>query len=406
MELKMKVKTMIKYVRLGFLILVSLVATSNRCVIFSITIYSDGHKKVCLIGEDHNASYRPNSFCYHTEERDKAHMLDLAQSSANCKRHITFCIEQTAHQFDMLTKCSGQDTYLMAGTMGALSCFSQDHNGTVGNATFRFADNRGPASYTWSVYMYTWSEVLDKLMPGYWNEAIQQLPLDLELEYTDEQLTCKYVDEKLIKNPLLRESLFSPSSSFTDYFSEKTEQTKLGRICPVGELFQELNNALNELSTKLSTLDKNLALYHYINEYKESLRRAIADAHKFFMESTGNDPKTFEKRIAQCIYDVIVNKSFSYLAAEYKKWGRQLMRIADMGFALTIDEALLHSDVVILYAGGNHVDRLEPFLKLKQFAKIYEKKIKTEIRDRNVVSLCPDEEMKQYLVEIKRELDL
>ena len=84
------------------------------------------------------------------------------------------------------------------------------------------------------------------------------------------------------------------------------------------------------------------------------------------------------------------------------------MRIADMGFALTIEEALVHSDVVILYAGDNHCDRLEPFMKLKQFAKTYEneKEIEVEAINGAVVSLCPDEEMKKYFEEIKRELDL
>ncbi len=397
---------MIKYIQLGFLILGSLVATSNLCVIMSIRIYSDGPKKVCLIGEFHNTYYAPGSCCCHTEERDMAHVLDLARSSANGKKHVTFCIEETAYKIDGMNKMLGRRPDLRAGTMLALSNFSKNHNGTVGNAPFVFADNRGPALDVLASLMYMWGCGIEFYMPPYWNAAIQRLPQNLKLECTGNKLTHQFVDEKLSKNPLLRENLFSPSSLFTDYLSEKTEQNGYGRVYTFGELFQELNNFLNELSTKLNTLDKNSAIYHYINEYKESLGRAMADAYEFFMKSTGNDLKTSKKRIAQCIYDVIVNKSFSYLQSEYEKWGTQLMRIADMGFALTIDEALLHSDVVILYAGNNHVDRLEPFMKLKQFAKIYEKKIEIETKDGDTLSLCPDEEMKQYFVEINRELDL
>ncbi len=398
---------MIKYIRLGFLILGSLVATSNLCVIMTIRIYSNGPKKVCLIGEVHNTFYRSGSCCRHTEDRDKAHMLDLAQACSNCKKPLTFCIEETADQIDALTKYLSRYPYLVAGTMLALDYFIQNHNGTLDNATFLLADKRGPALYAWGTYMYGWRGVLEKNMFDYWN-AIYQLPQELTLRFKAIRLTSQFVDAQLGENPLLRENLFSTSSLFTDYFSKITEQIDFGRIYTVGDLFQELNNFLNELSAKISVLDKNSALYHYLNEYKESLRRAIADAREFFMQSTGNDPKTFEKRIGQCIYDVIVNKSFSYLANESKKWGSQLMRIADMSFALTIDEALLHSDVVILYAGINHVDRLEPFMKLKQFAKTYEneKEIEMEAKDGYTVSLCPDEEMKKYFMEIKHELDL
>ena len=404
----MKVKKMIKYIRLCFLILGSLVTTSNLCIITTIRIYSNGPKKVCLIGEVHNEYYRSDSCCQHTEDRDKAYMLDLAQSSANGKKHVTLCIEETAYKFDCVNKVLSRHPDWVAGTMTILSNFSQTHNGTVGNATFLFADNRGPAVDVLASFMYRWGCSIVFAMPCHWNDAIQRLPQNSKSEYTDQRLTCQFVDEKLSKNPLLRENLFSPSSLFTEYFSEINERTIYGRVYTVGELFQELNNFLNELSTKLNTLDKDSALYHYINEYKESFGRTIADARKFFMESTGNDPKTFEKRIAQCAYDVIVNKlfPFSYLAAEYKKWGTQLMRIADMGFAFAIDEALLHSDVVILYVGSGHCERLEPFMKLKQFAKIYEKKIKAMGEAEGFESLCPDERMKEYFVEIKRELDL
>ena len=397
---------MIKYIRLGFLILGSLVTTSNLCVISSLRIYSDGRKKVCLIGETHNTNYRSGSCCQCTEERDKAHMLDLAQSSFNSRKSVTFCIEETDYKVDRLNKFLSQHSFCLASTMLSLAYFSQNHNGTAGNATFRLADNRGPALWRCGSCMVGWTYLLETTMISHWDAAIRKLPLNAELDYRGEQLTCQFVDEKLSKNPSLRENLFSPSSSFTDYFSEKKEQTLYDKVYTVGALFHELNNALTELSTKSNALDKNSALYRYINEYKELLRCAIEDARKFFMESTGNDPKTLEKRIAQCIYDVIVNRSFSYLADEFEKWEIQFMRIADMGFALVIDEALLHSDVVILYAGENHVDKLEPFMELKQFAKTYYKKIEREIRDDYAVSLCPDEEMKKYFEEVKRELDL
>ena len=242
--------------------------------------------------------YRSGSCCQHTEERDKAHMLDLAQSSANGKKHVTFCIEETAHGLDRFNKTLIQRSDLRAGTTLALAYFSQNHNGTVGNATFLFADNRGPAFGAWAHYI--WGGCIEFYMPPYWNDVIKQLPQSLIfflLECWGKRLTCHFVDEKLSKNPLLREILFSPSSLFSDYFSEENEQLTFERISTVDELFQELNNFLNELSTKLNTLDKDSALCHYMNEYKESLQRAIADAREFFMQSTGNDPKTFKKEL-------------------------------------------------------------------------------------------------------------
>ncbi len=395
---------MVKFRYTFLLLFIGLIATNNWCVIGSITIYSNGPKQVCLIGEYHNGCYRPEAPCAAVEMRDSLHLLGLAHAAAASMQPVTFCLEESAHHLAYMNRQIKVYPFLQRSQTQLLANFAQQFNYTTGNVHFVLADNRGPAFCFWAENMLKWTINFARKMPPILIDALSQLPpsshqIPFPIEYTPEN-----VDSLLRNNPDLLGIFFSPSGLFNQCFSKENQMELLNHIYTVGEFLGKINNFIATIeSENLSKLDDD-PLFQFIRPRILLVREAVKDAREFFKRATGNDPQMLEKSVVDCIHDAIVNQLFYSLSAEEKKWGENLMRVVDIAFARTIEKVLSKNNIVIMVCGQTHCENLQQFFKLKKFQKIYDKHQQIEVKDGHYLSLRPDEIMKQYFSEIKSRL--
>lgn len=395
---------MAKFRSVYFLFLAALIATNNWCVIGSIAIYSDGPKKVCLIGDNHNASFMPNAPCAHDEARDADHLLALAQSAANGPEPVIFCLEESDHHHLLMNRRIIAQPYLQRNELQILTNFAQSQNRKIGNAHFIFADNRSRGFCFWADYMATWSCNFESIIPIFLLNALRKLPETARHVAFPAAYTPENVDSLLRNNPDLLEIFFSPSGLFNRRFYKERQMELFGHIYTVGEFLGKINNFIAVTTQYLKTLDLDDPLFQFIKSNIMLIQKAVQDAYAFFMESSGNDPQMLDRSVADCIHDAIVNKLFSSLREEFIKWGENLTRTTDIAFARTIEKELSQNNIIIFIGGSCHSQALQSFLDLKQFEKIYDRPITVWMKDGYFVSPWPDEVMKEYFTEIKNKL--